>query len=73
MFNRFSEKLRVGQTFTFPHVMDTLRKSTSSSPAPFVLTEVPNFKGFVDGYLQDGQDMLVGHAKPLQFWIFYAR
>ena len=38
MFNRFLEKLRVGQTFTLPHLMDTSRTSSTSSPAPFLLT-----------------------------------
>ena len=70
MFSRFSEKLRVTQTYTFPHLMDTLRNISSSSPAPFLLTKIPNFKQYCDGYLCDGQDILVGHSKPLQFRFF---
>ena len=51
MFSRFSEKLRVGQTFTLAHLMDTLRTSSTSCLAPFLLTQVPDFKNFCDGYL----------------------
>ena len=65
MFSRFSEKLRVAQTYTLPHLMDTLRTSSTSSPAPFLLTEVPDFKKYCDG-----QETLVGHSKPLQFRFF---
>ena len=67
MFSRLSERLRIGMTFTFPHLMDTFRQCTSASPTPFLLTQVPDFKSFVDGNICDGQDMLVGHSKPLQF------
>ena len=70
LFSRFSEKLRVTQTYTLPHLMDTLRTCSSSSPAPFLLTQVPDFKKYCDGYLCDGQDILVGHSKPLQFRFF---
>ena len=70
MFSRFSEKLRVGQTFTLPHLMDTLRIGSTSSPAPFLLTEVPHFKSYCDGYLCDVQEALTGHSKPLLFRFF---
>ena len=70
MFSRFSEKLRVGQTFTLPHLMDTLRTSSTSSLAPFLLTEVHDFKSYCDGYLCDGQEALIGHSKPLVFRFF---
>ena len=70
MFSRFSEKLRVGQTFTLPHLMDTLRTSSTSSPAPFLLTEVLDFKAYCDGYICDGQEALIGHSKPLLFRFF---
>ena len=70
MFSRFSEKLRVSQTYTLPHLMDTLRTSSASSPAPFMLTKVPDFKKYCDGYICDGQETLIGHSKPLQFRFF---
>ena len=70
MFSRFLEKLRVGQTFTLPHLMDTLRKISTSSPAPLLLTEVPDFKAYCDGYICDGQEALIGHSKPLLFRFF---
>ena len=70
MFSIFSQKLRVGQNFTLPHLMDTLRTSSTSCPAPFLLTQVPDFKNFCDGYLCDGQEALIGHSKPLQFFFF---
>ena len=70
MLSRFSEKLRVTQTYTLPHLMDTLRTSSSSAPAPFLLTEVPNFKKYCNGYICDGQDMLVGHSKHVKLRFF---
>ena len=70
MFSRFSKKLRVGKTFTSPHLMDTLRTSSASSPAPFLLTKVPAFKAYCDGYICDGQEALIGHSKPLLFRFF---
>lgn len=70
MFSRFSKKLRVVQTYTLPHLMDTLRTSSTSSSAPFLLLEVPDFKKYCDGYICDGQETLVGHSKPLQFRFF---
>ena len=70
MFSKLSESLRTGMTFTFPHLMDTFRQCSSASPAPFLLTKVPDFKSFVDGFLCSGQDTLVGHSKPLQFCFF---
>ena len=38
--------------------------------APFLLTEVPDFKAYCDGYICDGQEALIGHSKPLLFRFF---
>lgn len=66
MFSRFSEKLRKSMTYTFPHLMDVFRSCEIASPAPFLMTHVPDFKSFVDGYLCDGADaLIVGHSRPL--------
>ena len=70
MFSKFSKKLRVGQTSTFPHLMDTLRTRSTSSLAPFLLTKVLDFKAYCDGYMCDGQEALIGHSKPLLFRFF---
>ena len=59
MFSKFLEKLRVTQTYTLPHFMDTLRTNLTSSPAPFLLIEVPDFKKYCDGYICDGQETLL--------------
>ena len=67
MFSRFSERLQTEMMFTFPHLMEHFQKCESSAPAPILMTQVPDFKSFVQGYLCDGQDSLVGHSKPLQF------
>ena len=67
MFSRFSERLRIRMTFTFSHLMEHFQKCKSLAPTPFLMTQVPDFKSFVEGYLCDGQDALVGHSKPLQF------
>ena len=71
MFNRFSKKLRIEQTFTLPHLMNTLRTSfLTSSPSSFLLIEVPYFTAYCDGFLCDGQEKLVRHSKPLKFFFF---
>ena len=67
MFSRFSERLQTKMTSTFPHLMEHFQKCESLAPAPFLMTQVPDFKTFIQGYLCDGQDSLVGHSKPLQF------
>ncbi len=66
MFSKFSEKLRTSMTFTFPHLMQHFQSCQATRPTPFLLTHVPDFKGFIDGYLCDSKDALVGHSKPLQ-------
>ena len=70
MFSRFSERLQAEMTFTFPHLMEHLKKCESLAPAPFLMTQVLDFKSFVQGYLCDRQDNLVGHSKPLQFCFY---
>ena len=66
MFSRFLERLQKEMTFTFPHLMEHFQKCESLAPAPFFMTQFSDFKSFVQGYLCDGQDSLVGHSKPLQ-------
>jgi len=34
---------------------------------PHLIEEVPNFKGFVEGYLHTGDDSLQGHSQVQQF------
>ena len=70
LFSRFSEQLRTSHTVTLPHLMRTFNECTNCRPAPFLMTEVFDFKGFIDGYLCDGQDKLIGHSKPLHFRFF---
>jgi len=47
--------------------MQSFNDCISMHPAPFLVKEVPDFKGYVDGYICDGKERLVGHSKPLQF------
>ena len=70
MLSRFSERLQTQMTFTFPHLMEHFQKCESSKVAPFFMTQVFDFKAFVQGYLSDGQDRLIGHSKPLQFFFY---
>ena len=65
MFSRFSKRLQKEMTFTFPHLMEHFQKCESSAPASFLMTQVLDFKSFVQGYLCDGQDTLVAHSKSL--------
>ena len=64
-FSRFSERLRIEMTFTFPRSMKHFQKCESLAVAPSLMTQVFDFKSFVQGYLCDGQESLVGHSKPL--------
>ena len=60
LFSRFSEQLRTSHTVTLPHLMKTFNECTSYRPTPFFMIEVFYFKGFINGYLCDGQDKLIG-------------
>ena len=57
-------------TFTFPHLMEYFWRCETSTSAPFFMTQVPDFKSFVQGHLCDGQDSLDGHLKPLHFCFY---
>lgn len=71
LFSRFSERLQTKMIFTFPHLMDHFLQCESSTPAPFFMTPVLDFKSFVQGYMCDGQDTLVGHSKPYNSIFLY--
>lgn len=70
MFSRFSEKLRTSQVYTFGNLMETFMKCSCCAPVPYLMQEIPDFKRFIDGYLCDGPETLIGHKKPLQFRFF---
>ena len=56
--------------FTFLYLIDQFVQCESSAPVPYLITQVLDFKSFVQGYLCNGQDTLVGNSKPLQFCFF---
>lgn len=66
MFSKFSKKLCTSMTFTFPHVMQHFQLCQTTKPTPFLLTHIPDLKNYIDGYLCDGSDALVGPSRPLQ-------
>lgn len=35
---------------------------------PHIINKVPNLKGFIEAYLQNGARYLIGHTKAQQFW-----
>ena len=71
LFSRSFEQLRTSHIVTLPHLIKTFNECTSCRLAPFFMIEVFDFKGFIDGYLCDGQDHeLIGHSKPLHFRFF---
>ena len=69
----FLEEIRSTQVFTFPHLMQKFNECTQSHPTPFLMQQVPDFKGFVKGYLHEGIGKIVRHSKPLQFRFYMSQ
>ena len=61
MFSNFSKRLRTSQVHTFLDLMELFTLSSYLSPTPYLIEEVPNLKGFIDGYLCNGLEKLGGY------------
>lgn len=68
LFGHYSENLRKQSIYTLSQLMDVFDGcSQKSRPLSYLIQEVPDFKTFVEGYIPEGANELVGHSKPLQF------
>ena len=67
LFGRWSRRLRENDYPTIPKLMKSFMDAESQPVIPHLIEEVPNFKGFVEGYLCTGNDALQGHTNAQQF------
>jgi hypothetical protein len=64
LFSKLAELSRKSTSFTLPHMMKLFERCISTKATASLVTEVPDFKGFLEGYCVD----FCGHSKPLQFF-----
>ena len=67
MFGRWSTKLKSNNYPTIPLLMKSFMDAEEKPVIPHLIEEVPDFKGFLDGYLCAGKEALKGHTKGQQF------
>ena len=66
LFGRWSMKLKKENFPTIPFLMKSFMDVESIPTIPHLIEEVADFKGFIEGSFNDGNDLLVGHTKPQQ-------
>ena len=66
LFERWSMALKKESFPTIPLLMKLFMDVESIPTILHLIEEVANFKGFIEGLLNDGNDILVGHTKPQQ-------
>ena len=66
LFGRWSMKLKKENFPTIPFLMKSFMDVESIPTIPHLIEEVADFKGFIEGNFNDGNDLLVGHTKPQQ-------
>ena len=67
LFGRWSTKLKTNDYPTLPRLMKSFMDCKTLLVIPHFIEEVPDFKGFVEGYLHTGDDSLQGHSQAQQF------
>ena len=67
LFGRWSNKLRANDYLTIPRLMKSFMDCETQPVIPHLIEEVPDFKQFVEGYLNSGSDSLHGHSQAQQF------
>ena len=70
LFERWSMALKKESFPTVPLLMKSFMDVESISTIPHLIEEVADFKGFIGGKLNDGNDILVGHTKPQQVKLY---
>jgi hypothetical protein len=67
MFGRWSTKLKSNSYPAIPLLMKSFMDAEEKPVIPHLIEEVPDFKGFLEGYLCTGKEILRGHTKGQQF------
>jgi len=67
LFDRSSNKLKTNDYPTLLRLMKSFIDFESRPMLPHLIEEVPNFKGFVEGYLYSDNDALEGHTHVQEF------
>ena len=67
LFGRWSMALRRADFPTIPLLMKSFMKNESVPTIPHLIQEVPDFKRFIEDWMLDGEETLVGHTKAHQF------
>lgn len=70
MFGRWSMLLKKDNFPTIPLLMKSFMDVESIPAIPHLVEEVPDFKGFIEGFIRDGGEALSGHTKAQQFKFF---
>ena len=66
LFGRWSIALKKESSSRVPLLMKSFMDVEFIPTIPHLIEEVADFKGFIEGKLNDGNDILVGHTKPQQ-------
>ena len=67
LFRRWSMLLRKDNFPTTPKLMKSFMDVECVPTIPHLVEEVPDFKGFIQDSITDGDKVLVGHTKAQQF------
>jgi len=70
-FKYLSKKLKEYNNYVMLNLMKTFMLSQDRPFIPQLIQEIPDFKSWVNGYLNDGLDILVNHIKMQFFLVFY--
>jgi hypothetical protein len=70
LFGRWSMALHKEDFPTIPLLMKSFMKLEKLPVIPHLVQEVPNFKSFIEEWLLDGDETLIGHTKAHQFKFF---
>jgi hypothetical protein len=70
LFGRWSMLLKKDNFPTIPLLLKSFIDVESVSTIPHLVEEVPDVEGFIEGFIRDGDETLVGHTKAQQFKIF---
>ena len=69
-YGRMSSNLKSKNIYSLPEIMDTYRTIEEKRVfPPTLINKVYDFKSFLNGYIKEGKDALVGHVyvKYFQF------
>ncbi len=69
-FGYLLKKLRKQSNYVMANLMKAFMISQDCPFIPQLIKEIPNFKSWVNGYLNNGPNILVGHMEGHLFWFF---